>query len=128
MLQGSPFIPFVWILLRTLLHNGTLQVFLFQSIAHSFRRHGGVYPLEGGVKLRVGRCTLAHWHKPLFSSGRAAMTWLAIHPGSREEFRGFRQRLLSLIWGFFREDRNRIAGLEFSAVAPRRAARQAGHL
>jgi len=74
MLQGSPFIPFVWILLRTLLHNGTLQVFLFQSIAHSFRRHGGVYPLEGGVKLRVGRCTLAHWHKPLFSSGRAAMT------------------------------------------------------
>src|SRR6266478_1654871 len=29
---------------------------------------------------------------------------------------------------FFREDRNRIAGLEFSAVAPRPPARQAGHL
>src|SRR6266571_2616364 len=53
---------------------------------------------------------------------------MAIHSGSREEFRGFRQRLLSLIWGFSREDRNRIAGLEFSAVAPRRPARQAGHL
>ena len=57
MLQRSPFIPFVFSYSCALLwHNGTLQVFLVQSIRHSFRRHGGcVPPRRHREKLRIDR-------------------------------------------------------------------------
>jgi hypothetical protein len=38
------FNPFAFKLLRTLMYNGRPQPFSFQSLAHSFYRHGGVYP------------------------------------------------------------------------------------
>jgi hypothetical protein len=42
-------ISFISNLFRTLLRNGRLQSFSFQSLAASFHRHGGVYPLRFAI-------------------------------------------------------------------------------